>query len=127
MRNSAYVRVQTDYSQVKFRLRPNSAYYYGRGTTVPLTVYIMKKIKETKEKNWILKSTDTNDSLIKIKEIADELGINPIIAKLLYNRGYTDTVSAKAFYKLLFLIALPECFIASASRTSPSRTFMPLM
>ena len=47
----------------------------------------MKKIKETKEKNWILKSTDTNESLIKIREIADELGINPIIAKLLYNRG----------------------------------------
>ena len=58
----------------------------------------MKNTKETKkEKNWILKSTDTNESLIKIKEIADELGINPIIAKLLYNRGYTDVVSAKAF------------------------------
>ena len=57
----------------------------------------MKKIKETKEKNWILKSTDTTEGLIKIKEIADELGINPIIAKLLYNRGYTDVMSAKAF------------------------------
>lgn len=82
---------------MKFRLRPNFAYYYGRGTQVPLTVYIMKKIKETKEKNWILKSTDTNESLIKIREIADELGINPIIAKLLYNRGYKDVISAKSF------------------------------
>ncbi len=57
----------------------------------------MKKLKETKEKNWILKSIDTNESLAKIKEISDELGINPIIAKLLYNRGYTDVMSAKSF------------------------------
>ena len=57
----------------------------------------MKKIKETKEKNWILKSEDTNDGLAKIQAIAEELGINPIIAKLLYNRGYTDVASAKSF------------------------------
>ncbi len=98
MCESAHVRVQAYYSQVKFRLRTDFAYYYGRGTYVPLTVkHIMKKIKETKEKNWILKSPDTNDSLTKVKEIADELGINPIIAKLLYNRGYTDVASAKSF------------------------------
>ena len=63
----------------------------------PTWLYIMKKLKETKEKNWIFKSTDTDESLIKINEIADELGINPIIAKLLYNRGYTDVASAKSF------------------------------
>ncbi len=57
----------------------------------------MKKFKETKEKNWILKSPDTDESLIKVKEISDELGINPIIAKLLYSRGYTDVASAKSF------------------------------
>ena len=57
----------------------------------------MKKFKETKEKNWILKSPDTNESLNKVKEISDELGINPIIAKLLYSRGYTDVASAKSF------------------------------
>ena len=57
----------------------------------------MKKLKETKENNWILKSNDTNESLIQVKEIADELGISPIIAKLLYNRGYTDVGSAKSF------------------------------
>ncbi len=82
---------------MKSRLRPEFAYYYGRGTFVPLTVYIMKKFKETKEKNWILKSTDTGESLAKINEIANELGINPIIAKLLYTRGYTDVMSAKSF------------------------------
>ena len=57
----------------------------------------MTKLKETKEKNWLLKSIDTTDSLAKIDEIANALGINPIIAKLLYNRGYTDVMSAKSF------------------------------
>ena len=58
----------------------------------------MKNLKETKkEKNWILKSSDTSESLSAVKEIAEELGINPIIAKLLYTRGYTDVESAKSF------------------------------
>ena len=63
----------------------------------PTRLHIMKKLKETKEKNWIIKSIDTSDSLVKIKKISNELGINPIIAKLLYNRGYTDVMSAKSF------------------------------
>lgn len=57
----------------------------------------MKNQKETKEKNWILKSNYVEDSIGRIDEISDELGINPIIAKLLYNRGYTDVLSAKSF------------------------------
>ena len=57
----------------------------------------MKNLKETKEKNWILKSNDTIEGLEKINEISSELGINPIIAKLLYNRGYEDVASAKSF------------------------------
>lgn len=57
----------------------------------------MKNQKETKEKNWILKSNDVEDSIGRIDEISDELGVNPIIAKLLYNRGYTDVLSAKSF------------------------------
>ncbi len=57
----------------------------------------MKKFVETKEKNWILKSVDNAENNARIDEIAMDLGINPIIAKLLFNRGYTDTLSAKAF------------------------------
>ena len=57
----------------------------------------MKNLKETKEKNWILKSNDTIEGLERINEISSELGINPIIAKLLYNRGYEDVASAKSF------------------------------
>ena len=57
----------------------------------------MKKTNEKKEKNWIIKSTDTPDFNSKISEIASVLGINPVVAKLLYNRGYEDVSSAKSF------------------------------
>ena len=57
----------------------------------------MKNFNETKEKNWILKSVDSVENDAKINSIAMELGINPIVAKLLFNRGYTDVSSAKAF------------------------------
>lgn len=57
----------------------------------------MLKIKEKKEKNWLIKSIDSLEYAIKTDEIATGLGINPIVAKLLYNRGYTDVESAKAF------------------------------
>ncbi len=52
---------------------------------------------EKKEKNWILKSDDVEKNPEKIASIADALGINPIVAKLLYTRGYGDFKSAKAF------------------------------
>ena len=57
----------------------------------------MLKIKEKKEKNWLIKSSDGADYSAAVTEIASGLGINPIVAKLLYNRGYTDVSSAKAF------------------------------
>ena len=57
----------------------------------------MLKIKEKKEKNWLIKSTDTQEFNSAVSDIASGLGINPVVAKLLYNRGYTDVVSAKAF------------------------------
>ena len=57
----------------------------------------MQKIKEKKEKNWLIKSTDTQEFNSAVSDIASGLGINPIVAKLLYNRGYTDVASAKAF------------------------------
>ena len=52
---------------------------------------------QTKEKKWILKSSDSEHNDIVINQITDDLGINPIITRLLYNRGYTDTSSVKAF------------------------------
>ena len=57
----------------------------------------MKKTHEKKEKNWILKSIDNPDYQQKVEDIALALGINPVVAKLLYNRGYQDPASAKSF------------------------------
>ena len=57
----------------------------------------MYKSNEKKEKNWIIKSSDTPEFCSKIEAIASALGINPVVAKLLYNRGYEDEVSAKSF------------------------------
>ena len=51
----------------------------------------------TKDKKWILKSVETKNSTNAINKIATTLGINPIVAELLYNRGYTDAKSAKTF------------------------------
>ena len=41
-----------------------------------------KKFK-VKEKKWLLKSIVTEEASSRVVEIAKELGINPIIAKLL--------------------------------------------
>lgn len=57
----------------------------------------MKNEIKAKEKKWIFKSEETEKSRRISAEIASDLGINPIIAKLLYQRGYKDTLSAKAF------------------------------
>ncbi len=50
-----------------------------------------------KEKKWIFRAENTPDAEKSVSEIASSLGINPIIAKLLYNRGFKDPDSAKAF------------------------------
>ena len=57
----------------------------------------MQKFYEAKEKNWIIRSVDSPESDKAIDAIAEDLGINRIVAKLLYNRGYTDSASAKSF------------------------------
>lgn len=54
----------------------------------------------TKEKKWIIKSVESNEALTSIRKIATELSIDPIIAKLLYIRGYCDTNSARSFIRM---------------------------
>ncbi len=61
-----------------------------------LMVYIMQKLI-TKEKKWILKDLDDASSNQKIAKIAKNLNIHPIVAKLLYNRGYKDEGAIKTF------------------------------
>lgn len=55
------------------------------------------KTMKAKEKKWILKSADKNNSEFMINKISKSLNIHPIIARLLYNRGYTDVDLAKTF------------------------------
>ena len=50
-----------------------------------------------KEKKWLIKNAVTEDSSGCIAEISESLGINAIIANLLYCRGYRDVASAKKF------------------------------
>ena len=57
----------------------------------------MQNQNEKKEKNWVLKSTDTPELAEKVSQIASALGINPVVARLLYNRGYKDSSAAKSF------------------------------
>ena len=55
-----------------------------------------KELK-TKEKKWILKGSTDSASRIAKELIAKELGISPIIADLLYTRGYNTPLAAKNF------------------------------
>ena len=57
----------------------------------------MNKSIKAKEKKWIVKSDASREELEACGKIASTLGINPIIARLLYNRGYKDALSAKSF------------------------------
>ena len=50
-----------------------------------------------KEKKWILKSNTDPRATAEIEKIASTLRLNPIVAELLYNRGYTTPSDAKKF------------------------------
>ncbi len=55
------------------------------------------KNTESKEKNWIIRSQNDPAVNTAVSKLAFELGIHPIVARLLYNRGYQDTPRAKSF------------------------------
>lgn len=58
-------------------------------------------IKEkTKEKVWQTKQDTSREAAEASELIARKLGINPIVAELLYIRGYKDPVSAAAFLRM---------------------------
>ena len=67
------------------------------GGSNPKHQKIMKNKIETKEKSWIIKSDESPSAVKCAEDIVAALGINPIVAKLLYNRGYNDPSSAKSF------------------------------
>ena len=53
-----------------------------------------------KEKVWITNTPDTHEAKSAIALIARVLGVSPIIASLLYNRGYQDPTSATSFVRM---------------------------
>ena len=53
-----------------------------------------------KEKVWITSVPNTDEAKSAVSAISRALGVNPIIAKLLYNRGYQDPVSATSFVRM---------------------------
>ena len=56
-----------------------------------------RKRNKLKEKKWLLKQVGTPEINEAVRNISSSLGINPIIASLLYGRGYTNAESAKQF------------------------------
>ncbi len=65
-----------------------------------MVFYMFLQNEIAKEKVWITSTPDTDDVKAAVTDIAEALGVNPIIAKLLYNRGYQDHVSAASFVKM---------------------------
>ena len=53
-----------------------------------------------KEKVWITSVPNTDEARSAVAAISRALGVNPIIAKLLYNRGYQDPISATSFVRM---------------------------
>lgn len=61
----------------------------------------MKKPNEHTAKRWVLKSEAFSvDAVRAIGEIGDVLGISPILAKLLYSRGYRTPDEARRFIRM---------------------------
>ena len=61
----------------------------------------MKKPNEHTAKRWVLKTEDIPAAAEgAIKEIGDLLGISPILAKLLYSRGYRTPEAARRFIRM---------------------------
>ncbi len=56
--------------------------------------------EKNKEKLWLTKAVAESEWESNIKDISSNLRLNPIVAKLLYNRGYKDSASASSFLKM---------------------------
>ena len=65
-----------------------------------MVFYMLLQNETAKEKVWITNVPDTEEANSAISEIIKTLGVSPIIAKLLYNRGYQDPKSATSFIRM---------------------------
>lgn len=60
----------------------------------------MKIEQKAKEKSWLTRFLGTPEEKRASGEISRALGINPIVAELLYSRGYTDPKSSASFIRM---------------------------
>jgi len=58
---------------------------------------MLKNNEKGREKRWLVKSQETPEANAAINHIAQELKTHPIVAKLLYNRGYKTAEDASRF------------------------------
>ncbi len=58
---------------------------------------MLKNKERTKEKTWVTKVDASPEAKRAVSAISEALGVNTIVAGLLYNRGYTDPEAASAF------------------------------
>ena len=65
-----------------------------------MVFYMLLQNEIAKEKVWITNAPDTPEAHSAVESISRTLGVNPIIAKLLYNRGYQDPASAASFVRM---------------------------
>ena len=57
----------------------------------------MQSKNQKKEKKWISRAVVTPESEASVRDISDALGLHPVVARLLYNRGYVTPEEAKSF------------------------------
>ena len=65
-----------------------------------MVFYMHVQNEIAKEKVWITNVPNTSEANAAIAAITKALNVNPIIAKLLYNRGYQDPTSAASFVRM---------------------------
>ncbi len=65
-----------------------------------MVFYMLLQKEISKERVWLTNIPDTKEANDAVAAISKHLGVNTIIAKLLYNRGFADPVSAGAFVRM---------------------------
>lgn len=65
-----------------------------------MVFYMLLQNEIAKEKVWITNAPKTDEANAAVADISRVLGVNQIIAKLLYNRGYHDPTSAASFVRM---------------------------
>ena len=61
---------------------------------------MMKKPNQHLEKRWVLKNEHSPEDGVAATKIAEGLGVSPLMAKLLYSRGYRTPEAARRFIRM---------------------------